>query len=58
MENIEKLEVLVSEARLEATKFYEKGNKTAGTRLRAKMAEITVLCKSVRADVSTIKNAV
>lgn len=57
MENTDKLEVLVSEARAEATKFYEKGNKAAGTRLRAKMAEIQTLGKIVRMDVSAIKNA-
>lgn len=57
MENIEKLEVLVSEARVEATKFYENGNKSAGTRLRKKMAEIQILTKQVRVDVSEIKNS-
>jgi len=57
MEKIEQLEVLVAEARVEATKFYENGNNSAGTRLRKKMAEIQVLTKQVRVDVSEIKNA-
>ena len=52
MEKIEQLEVLVAEARVEATKFYENGNKTAGTRLRKKMAEIQIVTKQVRIDVS------
>lgn len=57
MEKIEQLEVLVAEARVEATKFYENGNASAGTRLRKKMAEIQVLTKQVRVDVSQIKNS-
>jgi len=57
MERIEQLEVLVAEARVEATKFYENGNASAGVRLRKKMAEIQVLTKQVRIDVSQIKNA-
>jgi len=57
MDKIEQLEVLVAEARVEATKFYENGNQTAGTRLRKKMAEIQVVTKQVRVDVSEIKNA-
>ena len=56
MENIEKLEVLVAEARVEATKFYEGGNASAGTRLRKKMQEIGQLTKEVRSNVSAIKN--
>jgi len=56
MEKIEQLEVLVAEARVEATKFYESGNSSAGTRLRKKMQEIGVLTKEVRANVSAIKN--
>jgi hypothetical protein len=48
---------LCAEARVEGTAFYEKRNKSAGTRLRAKMAEIAVLCKATRVDVQAIKNA-
>jgi hypothetical protein len=57
MDKINQLEVLCAEARVEGTAFYEKGNKSAGTRLRAKMAEIAVLCKATRVDVQAIKNA-
>jgi hypothetical protein len=56
MEAINELEVLLAEARVEAQKFFEGGNKSAGTRLRAKMQNITQLCKKVRNDVSAIKN--
>jgi len=47
----------LAEARVEAQKFFESGNKSAGTRLRAKMQNITQLCKKVRNDVTAIKNA-
>jgi hypothetical protein len=57
MNTIDELEVLLAEARVEAQKFFESGNKSAGTRLRAKMQNITQLCKKVRNDVSAIKNA-
>jgi hypothetical protein len=56
MNTIDELEVLLAEARVEAQKFFESGNKSAGTRLRAKMQNITQLCKKVRNDVSAIKN--
>jgi len=55
MDKIEQLEVLLSEARVEATKFYEKGNNSAGSRLRQKMQAIKVICQEVRVDVSEIK---
>lgn len=34
-------------------KFYSKGNKTAGVRLRKKMQEIRILAKEIREDVQT-----
>lgn len=57
MESIDKFEILVSNARQEADKFYNKGNNAAGTRLRTLMQEIKVLATQVRADVSERKNA-
>lgn len=57
MDKIDKLEVVLAEARVEATKFHEKGNRAAGTRLRAKMQEMITLGKVVRMQVSAIKNA-
>jgi len=57
MEKIDQLEVLLAEARVEASAFYEKNNKSAGTRLRNKMQAITVLAKEVRVEVQNMKNA-
>ena len=36
-------------------KFYEKGNKSAGTRLRKHMNEIKKFAQDVRMEVQTIK---
>lgn len=49
--------LLVEAAKKDAADFIEKGNKTAGTRLRAKMQEIKVLAQKVREAVSQAKNA-
>ena len=38
------------------TKFYEKGNKTAGTRVRKGMQELKELAQKIRADVQDRKN--
>lgn len=57
MDKIDQLEVLLAEARVEATSFYGKGNKAAGTRLRGKMQAIKVLCDETRVEVQAIKNA-
>ena len=38
-------------------KFYEKGNKSAGTRIRKAMQELKKLAQEVRQDVQDTKNA-
>jgi len=57
MEQFEKLEALVASARDEADKFYGKGNKAAGTRLRKSMQDIKALAQAIRVDVQNSKNA-
>ena len=37
-------------------KFYDKGNKSAGTRVRAGMAQLAAWAKQTRAEVQAIKN--
>lgn len=39
------------------TKFYEKGNKAAGTRVRNGMQAIKTLAQDIRKEVTDIKNA-
>ncbi len=57
MDSIEKLEALVATAREEADKFYGKGNKAAGTRLRKAMQELKGLAQEIRVDVQNSKNS-
>ena len=38
-------------------KFYEKGNKAAGTRVRKGCQDVKNLCQEIRVDVSNKKNA-
>ena len=40
----------------DATKFYEKSNKAAGTRLRKGCQEVKNLCQDIRVEVSQLKN--
>lgn len=54
MKNFTDLVNIVEAAKEDAAKF-EKGNKTAGTRLRKKMLEVKKLALQVRSDVSTAK---
>lgn len=57
MEKFEELENAVRDARDEAEKFYNKGVKAAGTRLRVKLQQVKSLANDIRANVSDIKNA-
>ncbi len=38
-------------------KFYDKGNKAAGTRVRKAMQELKVLAQDIRTEVQTMKNS-
>ncbi len=53
MEKYEELKTLVTSMEDDAIKFYEKGNKAAGVRLRKTLQEVKTLAQSVRLDVST-----
>lgn len=48
---------LVEEFKADVEKFNEKGNKSAGTRARKSLMEISKLCKSLRAEIQESKNA-
>jgi hypothetical protein len=56
MELYEQLKTLVATLEEDVTKFYEKGNKTAGTRIRKSCQDIKNLCQEIRVDVSSKKN--
>tara|TARA_R110000851_G_C12825352_1_gene540064 strand:+ start:135 stop:323 length:189 start_codon:yes stop_codon:yes gene_type:complete len=57
MEKFEELKTLVSSLEEDATKFYEKSNKAAGTRLRKGCQEVKNLCQDIRVEVSQLKNS-
>ena len=55
MEKYNELLNLVEQVKNDAEKFFNKGNKAAGTRLRKSMQEIKRLAQEVRIQVSEIK---
>ncbi|EHQ29338.1 hypothetical protein [Mucilaginibacter paludis] len=57
MEKFKALQELIASAEKEATAFYEKGNKAAGTRLRNAMQELKVAATDIRKEVTEKKNA-
>ncbi|MDB4925523.1 histone H1 [Mucilaginibacter sp.] len=58
MKNFQALKELIATAENDAVKFYEKGNKTAGTRLRGAMQQLKAAATTIRKDVSELKNNV
>jgi len=57
MELYEQLKNLVVQLEEDTTKFYDKGNKAAGTRVRKGCQDIKNLCQDIRVDVSSKKNS-
>lgn len=51
------LKDIVDNAEGDFQKFYEKGNKAAGTRIRKAMQEIKAKAQEIRSDVQDKKNA-
>lgn len=52
MELLNEIQEVLNSVQEDATKFYEKGNKAAGTRVRKAMQQIKGLAQDVRVDVS------
>ncbi|MFD2036586.1 histone H1 [Belliella marina] len=57
MSRFETLKSMISEMEDDFNKFYEKGNKAAGTRVRNSMNEIKKLAQEIRVEVTEIKNS-
>lgn len=55
MELFEKIVTLVETAKEDVEKFYVKGNKAAGTRVRKHMQELKILAQQVRIEVQNSK---
>ncbi|KAB2888684.1 MAG: histone H1 [Kofleriaceae bacterium] len=56
MSRFEELKALVAAAEADFNKFYNEGNKAAGTRVRAAMQELKNFAQTIRTEVQTIKN--
>jgi hypothetical protein len=52
MEKFEELKTLIASLEDDAVKFYEKGNKQAGVRLRKGLQEVKSASQELRKDVS------
>jgi hypothetical protein len=55
MKKFEELKTLVGDLQEDAEKFYDKGNKAAGTRLRKGCQSIKNVCQDIRIEVSELK---
>lgn len=56
MSRIEEVKSLVTELSEDLDKFYEKGNKAAGTRARKQLQELKKLSQDIRLEIQDIKN--
>lgn len=57
MDKFNELKTLMASIEEDIIKFYEKGNKAAGTRVRKGMQDAKKLCQEVRIDVQNTKKA-
>jgi ABC-type Zn uptake system ZnuABC Zn-binding protein ZnuA len=56
MSRVEEIKNLLDETTEEMEKFYEKGNKAAGTRARKGLQELKKLAQEIRLEIQDIKN--
>lgn len=56
MKKFLELKMLITSAETDARKFYERGNKSAGVRLRKALLLSKTIAQDVRKDISAIKN--
>jgi hypothetical protein len=56
MTRFEELEKLVADLKDDFSKFYEKDNQAAGTRIRKGMQDVKDLAQTIRLEVQDIKN--
>lgn len=56
MSRVEEIKNLVDDTAVEMEKFYDKGNKAAGTRARKGLQELKKLAQEIRLEIQDIKN--
>lgn len=57
MSRIEQVRSLISELEPDMEKFYDKGNKAAGTRARKTLQEIKKVSQEIRLEIQDMKNS-
>ena len=57
MDKFKELEALVASMSEDVSKFYEKGNKAAGVRIRKVLQDVKTLAQEIRKDISAQKKA-
>jgi hypothetical protein len=57
MSRNEEIKALIDELEPDMEKFYEKGNKAAGTRARKTLQELKKLAQEVRLEIQDMKNS-
>lgn len=55
MEKLNELLTTLEEVKIDAEKFYSKGNNQAGTRFRGGLQKLIVAARNLRKDVSSIR---
>lgn len=56
MSRIEEVKGVMTELEEDLDKFYEKGNKAAGTRARKQLQDLKKLAQDIRLEIQDIKN--
>lgn len=56
MSRVTQLQDLVNQVNEELEKFYDKGNKAAGTRARKGLQDLKKLSQDIRLEIQSIKN--
>lgn len=57
MEKFEEIKNLINSLEEDVVKFYEKGNKAAGVRIRKGMQDLKTMAQELRLNVQEVKNS-
>ncbi|WP_069131709.1 histone H1 [Rhodohalobacter halophilus] len=57
MSRIDQIKNMVAELEDDMNKFYEKGNKAAGTRARKQLQELKKVSQEIRLEIQDMKNS-
>jgi hypothetical protein len=57
MEKFEEIKNLINSLDEDVVKFYEKGNKAAGVRIRKSMQDLKTMAQELRLNVQELKNS-